>query len=61
MRPAVIAYLDAGTGSVLLAAIAGGAAGVAVLVRLYWNRFLGIFSKERRDEAERAKAELLEK
>ena len=56
----ILAYLDAGTGSVLIAAIAGGAAGVAVLAKLYWNRFLGVFSKSRREEAERARTELLE-
>ena len=59
MEP-ILAYLDAGTGSVLIAAIAGGAAGVAVLGKLYWNRFLGVFSKSRREEAERARTELLE-
>jgi hypothetical protein len=56
--PGLIAYLDAGTGSLLLAAIAGGAAGIGVLVKLYWNRFLGIFSKSRRAEAEAARAQL---
>lgn len=53
-----IAYLDAGTGSLLLAAIAGGAAGISVLVKLYWKRFLGIFSKRKRQEAKEARAEL---
>lgn len=56
----VFGYLDAGTGSVLIAAIAGGVAGIGVLGKLYWNRFLGVFSKERREEAERARSELLE-
>ena len=46
------AYLDAGTGSVLLAAFAGGAAGIAVLGRVYWHRFLGIFSKKHRAAAD---------
>jgi hypothetical protein len=56
---AVIAYLDAGSGSMLLAAIAGGLAGITVLVRLYWNRFLGMFSKKRRAAAAAAQAELM--
>jgi len=56
---AVVAYLDAGSGSMLLAAIAGGLAGVTVLIRLYWNRFLGLFSKKRRDAAAAAQAELM--
>ena len=53
------AYLDAGTGSVLLAAFAGGAAGIAVLGRVYWHRFLGIFSKKHRAAADAAAAELV--
>lgn len=57
----VIAYLDAGTGSLVLAAIAGGAAGVGVLVKMYWNRTLGLFSKNRRDAADEAASELLHK
>jgi hypothetical protein len=56
---AVIAYLDAGSGSMLLAAIAGGLAGITVLVRLYWNRFLGLFSTKRRAAAAAAQAELM--
>jgi hypothetical protein len=45
------AYLDAGTGSMLMAAFAGGAAGIAVLGRLYWHRLLGVFSKKHRAQA----------
>ena len=32
----MFSYLDAGTGSMLMAAFAGGAAGIGVLVRMYW-------------------------
>lgn len=38
------AYLDAGTGSMLMQLLVGGAAGLAVLAKLYWHRlavFLG--------------------
>jgi hypothetical protein len=49
----MLSYLDAGTGSMIAAAIAGGAAGVGVLLRMYGNRFLGVFSKKRRVRAER--------
>ena len=35
------AYLDPGTGAVLLQVILGGIAGAAVAFRLYWNRILG--------------------
>lgn len=55
----VFAYLDAGTMSVLGLALAGGVAGVAVVVRLYWHKFLGIFSKKHRRMAEMAEGDLL--
>jgi hypothetical protein len=55
----MIAYLDANTGTMIVAALAGGAAGVGVLVRMYSNRFLGLFSKKRRAEADRAREELI--
>ena len=55
----MLSYLDAGTGSVLLAALAGGAAGFAVLGRLMWHRFLGVFSKKHRVMAEEASSELV--
>jgi hypothetical protein len=52
-------YLDAGTGSMIAAAVAGGAAGVAVLARMYGNRLLGIFSRKHRAKADEARAELV--
>ena len=55
----MLAYLDAGTGSVLLAAFAGGAGGIAVLGRIYWHRLLGILSKKHRQAAADASAELV--
>jgi len=47
----MLAYLDANTGSIVVAALAGGVAGIAVLVKLYWNRILGLFSKSHKDKA----------
>lgn len=44
-------YLDAGTGSMLMAAFAGGAAGIGVLARMYGHRLLGVFSKKHRMKA----------
>ena len=38
MAPELIAYLDPGSGSMLLQALAGGAAAVAVTGKLYWRR-----------------------
>ena len=55
----MLTYLDASTGSMLAAALAGGAAGIGVLFRMYGNRVLGVFSKKRRAEAQAARAELL--
>lgn len=54
-----LAYLDAGTGSMIAAALAGGVAGIGVLFRFYGNRALGTVSKKRRRKAEMAQAELL--
>jgi hypothetical protein len=42
-----------------IAALGGGFAGLAVLFRMYGNRFLGVFSKKRRLKAEIAQGELL--
>ena len=36
----VLAYLDPGSGSMILQVIAGGMAAVAVTAKLYWNRLL---------------------
>jgi hypothetical protein len=55
----VLSYLDAGTGSMIVAAFAGGAAGIAVLMRMYGHRILGVFSKKHRTKAEEAKAQLV--
>lgn len=33
------AYIDPGSGGMMMQLLLGGAAGVAVIVRLYWQRF----------------------
>ena len=43
------AYLDPGSGSMILQILAGGVAAVAVTARLYWNRILK-FLRIRKDE-----------
>lgn len=55
----MIGYLDAGTGSMVLAAMAGGVAGIGVLVKLYWQRFLGLFSAKHRERAAGVEADLV--
>lgn len=39
-QTAIVAYLDAGSGSVILQALLGGAAAAAVVARLWWDRIL---------------------
>jgi len=49
-----VAYLDAGSGSVIASAIAAGFAGVAVVVKMGWRRTLGALSPKRRRATARA-------
>ena len=44
------AYLDAGTGSMVLQAIVGAIAGGLVVLKIYWARIKGFFSASKRDE-----------
>ena len=46
-RPAA-AYLDPGTGSMLLQALLGGVAALGVVTRLYWHRLTAVFGKLQR-------------
>ena len=45
------AYLDAGTGSMILQAVLGGIAGLVVLGKMYWKEFTGMFRKAGKDES----------
>ena len=47
----LLAYLDPGSGSMILQILAGGLAAVAVTARLYWDRILK-FLKIRKPEDE---------
>jgi hypothetical protein len=47
-RPAY-AYLDPGTGSMLLSAVIGVIAAVALAVKMFWYRVLGWFRGPRRE------------
>jgi hypothetical protein len=47
----ILAYLDPGSGSMILQIIAGGLAAVAVTAKLYWDRILR-FLRIRKDEPE---------
>ncbi|MGH2746215.1 MAG: hypothetical protein ACRDN8_27730 [Thermoleophilaceae bacterium] len=46
----VLAYLDPGSGSMILQILAGGLAAVAVTARLYWNRILKFLRIRKDDE-----------
>jgi hypothetical protein len=51
----VLAYLDPGSGSMILQILAGGLAAVAVTAKLYWNKILR-FLRIKKDEPETAVA-----
>ena len=44
------AYLDAGTGSLIVQALLGGVVGVATVARLYWGRIRGLWSRGQKPE-----------
>lgn len=48
------AYLDPGTGSIILQVILGGFAGVALAGRLYWNKLLAILGLGRKPDEQHA-------
>jgi hypothetical protein len=39
----VHAYLDAGTGSMIMQLLLGGLAGLAVILKLFWGKIRGLF------------------
>jgi hypothetical protein len=49
MVESVIAYIDAGSGSLILQVLTGGVAAVAVALKLYWRRLRSFVRLRRRD------------
>ena len=49
MFPTLMGYLDPGSGSVILQAILGGVAALAVTAKLWWGRVTSIFRRSRSD------------
>lgn len=45
------AYLDPGTGSVMLQVFLGGIVGALTVIRLYWKRIRSVFSRRSTKEA----------
>ena len=41
------AYLDPGTGSMILQLLLGGVAGLLIIAKLYWHRFKDLFAKRK--------------
>lgn len=50
-----LAYLDPGSGSMIVSAVAAGIAGVAVVFKMGWRRFAMLFSARKRAEHRAAK------
>ncbi|SCG50115.1 hypothetical protein GA0070560_106126 [Micromonospora halophytica] len=44
-----LAYLDAGSGSLIVQAVVGGVAGAAVAAKLYWRRLVDRFRRQPTD------------
>ena len=49
LRGAVFAYLDPGTGSMLVQLLVGGVAAAGVAVKLYWHRILRLLRIRKTD------------
>jgi hypothetical protein len=47
---ALLAYLDPGAGSMVLQAVVGGIAAVAVMGKLYWRQFLTFIGVRKKDD-----------
>jgi hypothetical protein len=52
----VLAYLDLGTGSQIVAMIAGGFAAVVVTLKMYWNKVLVFLRIKKPEDVEPAAA-----
>ena len=50
----VLAYLDPGSGSMILQVLAGGLAAIAVTAKLYWGRLLKFLRIRKDDEEEKS-------
>ena len=46
-----MAYLDPGSGSMLLQLLLGGTAGLIVVIKLYWQSLVSFFKPKKEDES----------
>lgn len=51
------AYLDPGTGSIILQLLLGGVAGGVIVFKLYWARLKSFFVRKPKDDEQRRDAE----
>jgi hypothetical protein len=56
----VFAYRVANSGSIIVAAVAGGLAGIAGLFEFWGHRGLGFFSRKHREQAATVRSELVD-
>jgi hypothetical protein len=42
-----LAYLDPGSGSMMLQLLLGGVVGIAAILKLYWNAIAGLFRRKK--------------
>ena len=45
-----MAYLDPGTGSLLIQLLIGGALGIGLAIRIFWKNIIGLFNKNKPGE-----------
>jgi hypothetical protein len=48
----ILAYIDPGTGSIILQAIAAAVAGAAIAAKFYWHRILRFFGHKKSFDSE---------
>lgn len=53
----LLAYLDPGSGSIILQAIIGGVAAAAITAKLYWNRLMKFLRIRKPEDEEKAEPE----
>ncbi len=53
----ILAYLDAGSGSLIVQILVGGVAAIAVTAKLYWHRLLTFLRIRRPEEKSSAESE----
>jgi len=52
LTDSALAYIDPGSGSMLLQLLLGGIAGAVVVLKLYWRQFINLFRRSSRKESE---------